>query len=46
MINCNKNNEIALTWHNNNNISIKHDISMVIIYSVRIPKAARNREHG
>jgi hypothetical protein len=25
---------------------IKHDITMVINYSVRIPKAVRIREHG
>jgi hypothetical protein len=25
---------------------IKHDITMMINYSVRIPKAARVREHG
>jgi hypothetical protein len=25
---------------------IKHDMTMVISYSIRIPKAARIREHG
>jgi hypothetical protein len=29
-----------------NTTTIKHDLTMVINYSVRIPKAARVREHG